>query len=700
MQALSAGSASRGLVDGRSVLFSALSEAAVAEDDLTIAEWSDLHRKISPESGSRYPGDWVTDRVPYLREPMDCLHPDHPARSVRLKFSAQTGKSEIGVCWFGYIVDQAPGSILTVLPSLDEVLKYNKVKLQPTIDASPRIRQRVRRENSRDEAASTMAFKRFAGGFDLITTASSSKGLQMISVRYLIMEEVSEYPLDTDGRGSPIDQARARQKSFGSLAKEFVPSTPGIAGECRISEMYEDGDRRRCYLPCPRCGVFQTLRIENMQEPSPATNYRVTFACAACGALIDQAAMQEMRARHRWVPTRVDDAETPIPPEIEPDRIDALAVAPCAGRCRSWQPSYALWSAYSPFETWDDIWARRIAAKGDPVKEKTFTQQDLGEAYERSSETPDWEKLLAVRENWRRGTVPYPACVLTGFIDVQGNRFEWGVWAFGPGFQAWLVDRGVIGHNYETDEGWRQIDQLTARLWPTDGGRPLEVMRWGIDTGTFTQTLYDRVAGRGLLLATKSDNRPRATPFKMSRADLRDSQGNTIAGRRIDLGHVGQFDLKLSVYEGLRHLVVGKDLDGRWPQGTVHLPDWIGEDELKQLTAETLVDPRLEAKGNTKRQSLIKPGDQREWRKRPHQANEALDIAVGCRALAWGEGAGQITPERWFELVDEAHGDVPDANARLYAPPPPVERASPEAPTEDIDAALDRLGKLNSDRWQ
>lgn len=560
---------------------------------------------------------------------------------------------------------------------------------------------RVRPENSRDEAASTMAFKRFAGGFDLITTASSSKGLQMISVRYLIMEEVSEYPLDTDGRGSPIDQARARQKSYGSLAKEFVPSTPGIAGECRITEMFEDGDRRRCYLPCPHCGVFQTLRIENMQEPSSATNDRVTFACTACGDLIDQASMLDMRARHRWVPTRVEDGEAMVPPEIGPDAIDAFAVAPCTGRVMAWQPSYALWSAYSPFETWNDIWARRVAAQGDPVKEKTFTQQDLGEAYERSSETPDWEKLLAVRESWPRGIIPYPACVLTGFIDVQGNRFEWGIWGFGPGFQAWLIDRGVIGHSYETDEAWRAIDQLTSRMWQTESGRSVEVMRWAIDTGTFTQTLYDRVSHRRQLLATKSDNRPKAAPFKMSRADLRDSRGNIISGRQIDLGHVGQFDLKLSVYEGMRHLVVGKEPDGRWPQGTVHLPDWIGEDELKQLTAETLVDPRLEAKGNTKRQSLVKPGDQREWRKRPHQPNEGLDIAVGCRALAWSEGAGQITPERWFELVEDAHGgEPPEQSVKAFPPPVAAERASADDDEEDIDATLDRLGALNSDRWQ
>jgi phage terminase large subunit GpA-like protein len=696
------------LPHGRKVLFDAMINASTREQDLTVSEWSDRYRKVSAESGSRYPGDWITARVPYLREPMDCLHPDHPARSVRLKFSAQTGKSEVGVCWFGFIVDQAPGSLLTILPSLDEALKYNRVKLQPTIDASPRIRHRVRPENSRDEAASTTAFKRFAGGFNQIVTASSSKGLQMISVRYLIMEEVSEYPLDTDGRGSPIDQARARQKSYGDMAKEFVPSTPGIAGECRISQMYDEGDRRRCYLPCPHCGAFQVLRFENMQPPSVATNNRATFGCIANGCIIDQAEMPDMRLKLRWVPTRVEEGEPAVPVTISPAEIDVYAIPPCEGRVRQWHPSYALWSAYSPFESWGDIFARWLDAKGDPLKEKVFTQQDLGEAYEASSDTPDWEKLLAVRRPWRQDVVPFPACVLTGFIDVQGNRFEWGVWGYGPGFQAWMVARGVIAHGYETDAAWKAIDALTARTWPTESCRELTVLRWGIDTGAFTQTLYDRVSGRHLLLATKGDNRPRSIPFRLTRADLRDAQGRPIAGRRINLGLIGNFDLKSSVYEGLRHLVVGCDAAGRWPQGTVHLPDWIGEDELKQLTAETLVDPRLETKGNAKAKALVRPGDTREWRKRPNQANEALDIAVGCRALAWGEGAGQISATRWQELVAEAHGPVPAPAADLFAPPKIVSDAAPETiekeqaepvKHEDIIAKLARLAKLNAERW-
>jgi phage terminase large subunit GpA-like protein len=148
-----------GVADGRRVLFDELARLATPEDELTVSQFADKFRVVSPESGSPFPGPWRTDRVPYLREPLDCLHPDHPSRRVTVKASAQTGKSELGVCWFAFIVDRAPAPLLTVLPTGAEAVKYNRVKLQTMIDASPRIRHRVRPENSRDEAASTTAFK-------------------------------------------------------------------------------------------------------------------------------------------------------------------------------------------------------------------------------------------------------------------------------------------------------------------------------------------------------------------------------------------------------------------------------------------------------------------------------------------------------------------------------------------------------------
>ena len=106
------------LPHGAEVLFRGLEAASRPVEDLTISEWADRYRKVSAESGSPWPGDFVTDRVPYLREPQDCLHPDHPARRVTARWAAQLGKSTAIENWFGFTVDQAPGSKMIVLPTL------------------------------------------------------------------------------------------------------------------------------------------------------------------------------------------------------------------------------------------------------------------------------------------------------------------------------------------------------------------------------------------------------------------------------------------------------------------------------------------------------------------------------------------------------------------------------------------------------
>jgi len=41
-------------------------------EDLTVAEWADRHRRLSPENSAES-GPWRTSRTPYLREPMEAF---------------------------------------------------------------------------------------------------------------------------------------------------------------------------------------------------------------------------------------------------------------------------------------------------------------------------------------------------------------------------------------------------------------------------------------------------------------------------------------------------------------------------------------------------------------------------------------------------------------------------------------------------
>ena len=84
-----------------------------------------------------------------------------------------------------------------------------------------------------------------------------------------------------------------------------------------------------------------------------------------------------------------------------------------------------------------------------------------------------------------------------------------------------------------------------------------------------------------------------------------------------------------------------------FPPGTLHLPDWIDSEWLKQLFAEQLVTVRN------------KRGFARlEWQKL-RERNEALDCRVYARAAAWILGADRWSDKQWDEL--ERQMAAPDA---------------------------------------
>lgn len=648
--------------DGGVILFRSLAAASKPADALTISEWADRYRVVSAESGSPWPGPFRTDRVPYLREPQDCLHPDHPARRIVCRWAAQLGKSTAIENWFGYTVDQAPASMMIVLPTLEEATKFNRVKLQPTIDASPRISHKVAPVSSRDEQGSTTAFKRYAGGFCQIVNAGSSKGLQMVSIKNLAMDEVTGYPRDVDGRGSPRDQARARQKMYGDLAKEWQGSTPGIVGECAITADFEAGDQRYLYVPCPHCGVFQPLTFEQMRGPDAARGLSAHMRCMACDEAIVDGHKHDMLGGAHWIPTRARDGEPPVPAMIEPADLGNWQCDPCEGRCRDWQPSYHLWAAYAPRERYADIWSRWKEAEGDTTKLRTFMQQDLAEPYDPGGVAVEWEKIVeaAKAHPYPRMIIPAEAGLIVSAADVQSYGIKWTVWAIGPGDQSWLIDREVfVGAPDQVDDAWIALADALGRTYRTAGGGEKGIDLSGVDSGFSTERVYRFCATRPNVFAL--DGRHTAglpwlgTPVKK---DIRDHRRRIIA--KVMLYPVGNYDVKTAVMAGMANFVLGPDATGMWPRGTVHLSAELCDEEFaKEMTAERLVDPDEEARATIGRRArnLINPKAPREWKRIIGRANDWFDATVYAFALGWHlRHKRRLNAERWADLLLEVHG--------------------------------------------
>ncbi|RWE62997.1 MAG: terminase [Mesorhizobium sp.] len=688
------------LPDGAQVLFAGLEAASRPVADLTISEWADRYRVVSPESGSPWPGPFKTDRVPYLREPQDCLHPDHPARRVTCRWAAQLGKSTAIENWFGFIVDQAPGSMMIVLPTLEEATKFNRVKLQPTIEASPRIAHKVMPVNSRDEQGSTTSFKRYAGGFCQIVNAGSSKGLQMVSIKYLAMDEVTGYPRDVDGRGSPRDQARARQKMYGDLAKEWEGSTPGITGECAITGDFEAGDQRYSYVPCPHCGIYQALEFDQMREADPVRNVPVHMACIACNGAILDGHKAEMNAGAHWIARRVHDGEEPVPEAIPPADIDRWRCDPCEGRCRDWQPSYHLWAAYAPRERFGDIWNRFKDAEGDTTKLRTFYQQDLALPYDPGGVAVEWEKIVEAARKFPfpQGVIPAEAGIIVSAADVQGYGIKWSVWAIGPRDRAWLIDRQVfMGAPDQVDDAWIELADALGKTYRTAGGGEKGIDISGVDSGFATDRVYRFCASRPNVFAL--DGRHQiglpwlGTPVKK---DIRDQRKRIVA--KVMLYPVGLYDIKTSVMAALANFVLGPDERGSWPRNTIHLSNELCDDEFaKEMTAERLVDPDEEARATVSRRArnLISPKAPREWKKILGRANDWFDTTVYAFALAWHlKHKRRLNAERWADLLTVVHGKPAEPDLFEAAEDGPF-----KGKTTKTDPEREARRKANREKW-
>lgn len=644
--------------------------AAKPVDAIPVSRWAEQERFVAAESGSPYPGRWRNDRVPYLVEVMDCLGLDHPAQEVAIMGSAQSAKSEAGVNMIGSVICQEPSPILVVLPSLDEAKKYNAVKLQTTIDETPALRQRIFGLVSRDEQGSTTFFKRFRGGFLVVTTASSSKGLQMISARIRLYEEISGYLPDVDGRGAPIDQAESRAKAWSLRGgKAVYISTPGEKGSCAISARYETSDQRRFYVPCPHCGTFQVLSWANIKWESDQAPHGAHFVCARHGCVIEESHKPAMIAAGVWIKTYPGTDADPAPEEtLAAEEVDRWRARPSAGR----YPGFHIWQAYSPFVPWDATVAEYHAALSrGPVGMKAFWQQALGLPWETQGEAPPVDRLLERREPSSGRRVPPGVLFLTGATDVQGDRLEWAVYGWDRHLGGCLVDVGVIAGDPAGEDVWRRHDELLQGGWRDPWGKMRHVDIWGVDAGYLSQRVYAYVARHASSGRVRAlDGRPgwKLPAIGTPKTVDVDYQGRKVGA--VQLWPVGTWDLKAALYAKLQLTIGGPDETGAWPAGVLRFPEICDRNFFEQLTAEYLIDRQ------TRAGYVV-----REWRK-GQARNEQHDLAVYNLALATNEAAG-LLPEDWDRLAAERHGPEAAPQLDMLAAGPLQARVSEPTPRHE-----------------
>lgn len=575
---------------------------------LTVSQWADAHRRLSGKSASEA-GPWRTERTPYLREIMDCLSTNSSIKRVVFMKGAQIGGTECGNNWIGYVIHHAPGPMLAILPTVEMAKRNSKQRLEPLIEESDAIRERVKPARSRD-SGNTILQKEFEGGVLVLTGANSAAGLRSMPVRFLFLDEVDAYPGDVEGEGDPVALAEARTRTF-PWRKILMVSTPTIKGASRIERAYEQSDQRRYLVPCPHCGAEQWLKFEQLKWPKGKPE-EAAYECEHCDAKIAEHHKSWMLANGRWEPQAESATKT-------------------AG--------FHLSSLYSPYgwRSWAQIARAWVDAQGSDAAIKSFKNTELGETYVETGEAPDWQRLYERREAYAIGCVPQGGLFLTAGADVQKDRIEVSVWAWGRDKECWLIEHRILEGDTGREAVWQHLTRFLGDMWPHESGFELPLRRLAVDSGYATQEVYDwaRRQSPALVMAIKGVQRGAALVGLPSAVEVAADGKKIKRGLRVRpvVGGIA----KLELFNNLRKHPPTKESGKPYPAGYVHLPQ-VDEEYLKQLCSEQLLTAK------NRRGYAVS-----EWQK-TRERNEALDCYVYARAAAAVEGLDRFSDRHWRDL--------------------------------------------------
>ena len=366
-----------------------------------------------------------------MRAIMDALSPTHPARRIVVMKSAQVGFTEGGNNWIGYVIHHAPGPMLAVQPTVELAKRFSRQRIDPLIAESPALRERVRPARSRD-AGNTVLSKEFPAGLLVITGANSAVGLRSMPARYLFLDEVDAYPPSADEEGDPVALAEARTRTFSWRSKVLLGSTPTIHGTV--------ADRAR----------IRGIRSAALLRAVPALRGDAV-------AQVRAAALGQGRARDRAL--RVHELRRPIEEHHKTAMLQAGEWRATAEGADPGTIGFHISALYSPvgWFSWADIARMWEAAQATDEAKRSFKNGVLGETWVETGEAPDWQRLYERREPWQIGTVPSGGLFLTAGADVQKDRIEVDVWAWGRGLESWLVDHIVVEGGPEHAETWDKL---------------------------------------------------------------------------------------------------------------------------------------------------------------------------------------------------------------------------------------------------
>lgn len=637
-----------------------------AEARTPLADWAAEHFRMAGES-SQQKGAW--EAWAFQIGLMDFMSDDRIEDLYVVK-SKRVGYTKMISAFVAYCVAHTRRNLALWQPTDDDRDSYVKSEIDPVLDQIDAVRK-LRKVGGKD--ADTMKLKQFLHSVAHFLGGKAARAFRRITVAVAVLDEWSKFDARIEKTGDAKGLAKGRLE--GAARPKFIGgTTPLLKGIDQAETACEFAEGQvRFYIECPHCGADHPLSFGGKDvahgfkwdSGRPET---VRHVCPHCRESITQAHYLRHYIttweRGAWVCERTGK-------RYGPDRTwrDDKGM-PC-------KPPLTLgarvWSAYSPQRSWPSIVkefleAKASADKGDVGPLQLFTNETLGETWELKGERSDEHALQAraKAEGLPLGTVPVGGLVLTAGVDVQGNRWEIGVWAWGRGLESWTVDHAIIEGNPASEEDWQQVTAYLQRRYPQAWhGGSLGLSAISIDSSDQTQAVYNWVRQNQHAL-------PLLRPVKGS---SKEHQPVLMPASAQEVNWRGQkwpngIKLWQTGVDTAKDLLLGQlSIDKPGP-GYVHMAADLPREWFEQLTAEQRVLAKIDGR------------DTYRWVKR-RPRNEVLDCRNYALHAAMGLGLHNNTDARWAQI--EAAVQPPEdlfSRGAVAAPAPTPEQviAKPQTP--------------------
>jgi phage terminase large subunit GpA-like protein len=567
---------------------------------MTVSEWANERRYLSEENCAN-PGKYSSDLTPFAVEPMDSVN-DPNATGTVLMWASQTSKTETVNNVVGYFIDIEPAPMLMVQPTIDLAEAWSKERLAPMLRDTPALKGKVTDVKSRD-SGNTILYKSYPGGNLAAAGANAPSGLAGRPRRVVLLDEVDRFPASAGTEGDPCDLAERRTESFWNPVI-FRTSTPTIKGLSRIEAEWDLSDKRRWYCPCPRCGHKQFLKwLQVKWEAEDGSD--AWYECEQCKEHLTDEERRQMVRRGEWIPEH---------PERSVRGYHLTGIVSLFRHKKGYKSRLHQMVA-----------DRNKAKKKGKQSLKTWVNTFLAETWEDDGEAVAWEPLMARRENW--GAFPAGGLVLTAGVDIQGDRIEGEVVAWGEGEESWSVHYFVIIGDFNKPEVQAEVDEVLQRKWTHPlSGVELGIVTACIDSGHKTKAVYAFCKKRQMQKVFAVKGKGGAGMPLVSRPSKRGIE-------KALLFTVGTDTAKEAIYSRLTSADLGP--------GYMHFPSDRDETWFQQLTAEKKVTRYSDGVPYAKFENPTKA------------RNEALD----CRVYA---SAGLAMLQVNWAKVKEAVGTAPE----------------------------------------